>query len=163
MHFRSWGWNGPLAGFCVAVLLAGATVGCGKKLIGKPTYTLKLTATSALNNGGRPVAYPLRYRVIQVTDPLPLAGMKLERLWDKEESMLGGALLSKGPESMIEPNAQKAEKPVPLDPQAKAIVVIGNFTKTKDSCFYHVQPITGKKSVVLDLTADATCLRPTKP
>ena len=128
--------------------------------------SLRLTASPRLNNCGRATAYPLHYKVIQVTDPLPLAGMKLDRLWDHEAEMLGGAMLARGPEQEIEPGAVRTG-PVTVDPNAKAMVVIGNFCRTDGSCFYYVQNVNqggkkkDKKALSVSLTADSTCFSPT--
>ena len=45
----------------------------------------------------------------------------------------------------------------------RAVVVIGDFCKTQGSCFYFSQSIPEnlKKNIVLDLTADSTCIGPT--
>ncbi|HEY6866504.1 MAG TPA: type VI secretion system lipoprotein TssJ [Candidatus Eisenbacteria bacterium] len=145
----------------------------GCSMMGKGTpkqvpVVLKMTATGALNNCGRAVPLVLHYRMIQVTDTQPLAGMKLDQLYDHEAEMLGGALSWAGPDLSIEPGATKQEAPVPVAPGAKAVVVLGNFCKTRESCFYYAFPLanaTGKqykKQILLDLTADSTCIGPTK-
>lgn len=76
--------------------------------------------------------------------------------------MLAGGLVWLGPESVIEPGATKKDKPIPLDPSAKAVVIIANYCKTKESCFYHAEPVTSKKKLEIRLTADATCLTPSQ-
>jgi type VI secretion system VasD/TssJ family lipoprotein len=157
-----------LAGSAVAVPLVGL-LGCAHAPKGSssgPGVSLRLTASPRLNNCGRATAYPLHYKVIQVTDPLPLAGMTVERLWDHEAEMLGGAMLGKGPEQVIEPGKVRTD-PLTVDPNAKALVVVGNFCRTTGSCFYYVQNVNqggkkkGKKAISLDLTADSTCFSPT--
>ena len=130
---------------------------------GKPKVDVVLTAGKDLNNCGKSAALPLSYRIIQVTDAGPLAGLKPERLWGHEEEMLGGGLVWRGPESVIEPGTSKVDKDIPLDPRAKAVVVVGNFCKTRESCFYSAQPVTGKKRSKIHLTADASCLTPVQP
>jgi len=102
------------------------------------------------------VAYPLSYKVIQVTDSRPIAGMKLERLWGHEQDLLRGVFVNVTPQVVVEPKAHKEEKPVTIEKTTKAVIVLGNFCKTSGSCFYHVEPFDGK-SLVIDLTADASC------
>jgi len=157
-----------LAGSTAALVLAGLP-GCAHAPKGSsagPGVSLRITASPRLNTCGRATAYPLHYKVIQVTDPLPLAGMTLERLWDHEAEMLGGAMLARGPEQVIEPGAVKTD-PVAVDGNAKAVVVIGNFCRTSGSCFYYVQNVNqggkkkDKKALSVSLTADSTCFSPT--
>ena len=150
----------------VLAVLASLT-GCAAMGKGTPKgrlVTLKLTASSNLNNCGRAVPLVLHYRMIQVTDAAPLAGMKLGLLYGHEQDMLGGALLWAGMDTAIEPGATRTDPPVQIDPRAKAVVVIGDFCKTQGSCFYFSQSIPEnlKKNIVLDLTADSTCIGPTR-
>jgi len=151
------GTNAILAAALVAVLSGCAHV----PMVSKSGFNLALTTTATLNNCGKSTAFPLQYRVLQVSDASPLAGMRLERLWDHEGDMLGGALVWKGPAMSITPGTKRKDEPVAIDPRTKAIVVLGNFCKTNESCFYYVQSVA-KKKVDLELTADATCLTPTK-
>ena len=151
-----------------AVLVAlGSLLGCAAVGKGSPkgrAVTLNIAATSSLNNCGRAVPLVLHYRMIQVTDAAPLAGMKLGLLYGQEREMLDGALLWAGTDMSIEPGATRQDPPVQIDPRARAVVVIGNFCKTRESCFYFSQPIPAKlkKNIVLDLTADSTCIGPTR-
>jgi len=156
-----------LATALVALIAFGSSLGCS--LMGKSTpkgrlLALKLTASSSLNNCGKSVPQRLYYRVIQVTDAAPLAGMKLENVWDRESEMLGGAFISRGPDLSIEPGTSRPDAPVAIDPRAKAVVVIGNFCMTRGSCFYFSQAIPEKlkKALSLDLTVDSTCIAPTR-
>jgi type VI secretion system VasD/TssJ family lipoprotein len=156
-----------LASAMAALAVLASVAGCS--LMGKSTpksrqVTLKLTATSRLNNCGKSVPQRLYYRVIQLTDAAPLAGMKLENVWDRESEMLGGAFISRGADLSVEPNASRPDAPVTLDARTKAVVVIGNFCMTQGSCFYFSQaiPEKQKKALVLDLTADSTCIGPTR-
>jgi type VI secretion system VasD/TssJ family lipoprotein len=156
-----------LAPAMAALLVLGASFGCAAMGKGTPKggrVTLKLTATSRLNNCGKSVPQRLYYRVIQVTDAAPLAGMKLENIWDRESEMLGGAFISRGSDLSIEPNASRPDPPVTLDPRTKAVVVIGNFCQTQGSCYYFslAIPEKKKKALALDLTADSTCIGPTR-
>ena len=63
----------------------------------------------------------------------------------------------------IEPGVTRTDAPVQLDLRTRAVVVIGNFCKTRESCFYFAQtlPQKMKKNLFLDLTADSTCIGPT--
>jgi len=153
------------AGALLAAL--GALLGCSAMGKGTPKgrlVKLHITASSNLNNCGRAVPLVLHYRMIQVTDAAPLAGMKLGLLYGQEQEMLDGALVWAGMDLSIEPGASRIDPPVKIDPRARAVVVIGNFCKTKESCFYFAQPIPAKlkKDLLLDLTADSTCIGPTR-
>jgi type VI secretion system VasD/TssJ family lipoprotein len=150
-----------------ALSLLASLSGCAAMGKGTPkakTITLKITTTSSLNNCGRAVPLVLHYRMIQVKDAAPLAGMKLGNLFGHEQEMLDGALLWAGMDTSIEPGTTRTDPPVPIDPQAKAVVLIGDFCKSQGSCFYYTQAIPEKlkKGIVLDLTADSTCIGPTR-
>jgi len=156
-----------LATAIVALAAVGSSFGCaamGKGTPKGPVMTLRMTATSRLNNCGKSVPQRLYYRVVQVTDAAPLAGMKLENIWDRESEMLGGAFVARGADLSIEPNASRPDAPVTLDPRTKAVVVIGNYCKTQGSCFFFSQPLPAKKkkALAIDLTADSTCIGPTR-
>jgi len=152
-----------------AVLVLGAlglSTGCGAMSKGAPSgklVSVRMTATSRLNNCGKAVPLVLHYRMVQVTDATPLAGMKLENIYDREAEMLGGAFVARGPDLTIEPGTSHTDAPVRLDARTKAVVVIGNFCKTQGSCFYFAKtlPLKMKKNLFLDLTADSACIGPT--
>jgi type VI secretion system VasD/TssJ family lipoprotein len=151
----------------VALVVLGSLSGCSMMGMSTPRSRLvavKMTATGRLNNCGKSVPQRLYYRMIQVTDAAPLAGMKLENVWDRESEMLGGAFISRGADLSIEPGASRPDASVALDPRTKAVVVIGNFCMTQGSCFYFSQAIPEKlkKALSLDLTADSTCIGPTR-
>jgi len=157
-----------VAGAPMLVAIAGCSgMPFAKKGGGPPPAVLTMTATSSLNNCGRAVPLVLHYRMLQLSDTQPLAGMKLDQLYDHESEMLGGALVWRGPDLVIEPGARKSEAPVPVVPGAKAIVVLANFCRTRGSCLTYVFDLanaTGKeykKHIALDLTADSTCIGPT--
>lgn len=147
----------------VTTIVAAATTGCaaGGLLKSKPKLKLELRSTANLNNCGRTAAAPLRVRLLQVTDAAALAGAALTQVWGREETFLGGAFVARS-EDAIDPASKKEVPAIELDPKARAVVVVGNFCKTQGSCWYHVQPRKGNGGISLDLTADASCLRPTK-
>jgi type VI secretion system VasD/TssJ family lipoprotein len=147
----------------VALVLSAGCASMGKSTPKGKLVTIKMTATNRLNNCGRQVPLVLHYRVVQVTDATPLAGMKLENVYDRESEMLGGAFVSRGPDLTIEPGTSRQDAPVQIDPRTRAVVVLGNFCKTRASCFYFAQtvPAKMKKNLALDLTADSTCIGPT--
>ena len=153
----------------ITMLVLGTLVlssGCAAMGKGTPKgklVTLKITSTRRLNNCGRPVPLVLHYRMVQVTDAAPLAGMKLENVYDRESEMLGGAFVSRGPDLTIEPGVTRTDAPMQIDPRTRAVVVLGNFCKTRESCFYFAKavPAKMKKNLLLDLTADSTCIGPT--
>jgi type VI secretion system VasD/TssJ family lipoprotein len=139
--------------------LAALAAGCGKApFVGKGTLHVTLTAAADCNSCGRPGGYPLTYRVLQVTDASVVNGMTLTQLWDKEEKLLGPALLDKK-DAFIDPG-QKRELPVEKKPGAGAMIVVGNFCRSKGSCWYFAQSLS--KGASVKLTAGADCLSPAK-
>lgn len=146
----------PLA---AAGLAIGILSGCAKApLVGKGALHVVLAATKDCNNCGKPSGYPLTYRVLQVTDASALTGTSLTQLWDKEEKLLGPALLKKT-EAYIDPG-QSRELPVERAPGVKALVVVGNFCKSRGSCWYFVQPLSQGGTV--RLTAGPSCFTAAK-
>src|SRR6267143_2222248 len=91
----------------VALVLSSGCAAMGKGTPKGKLVALKMTASSRLNNCGRQVPLVLHYRIVQVTDATPLAGMKLENVYDRESEMLGGAFVSRGPDLTIEPGASR--------------------------------------------------------
>ncbi|HEV2105469.1 MAG TPA: type VI secretion system lipoprotein TssJ [Candidatus Eisenbacteria bacterium] len=141
----------------LAALLALAS-GCAGKLLGKGTLHVTLTATPDCNSCGRPTGYPLTFRVLQVTDASAITGMSLTQLWDKEDKLLGAAFLDKK-ESFIDPGETK-ELPVERKPGAVAMIVVGNFCRSRGSCWFYAQSLARGGSV--KLVAGADCLSAAK-
>ncbi len=143
-----------------ALLLAVALLaGCAKApLIGKGTLRVVMTAEGTCNSCGQSTGYPLTYRVLQVKDASALTGTTLTQVWDKEEKILGAAFISKT-EATIDPG-QSRDLPVQRARDATAMVVVGNFCKTKGSCWYWVQPLASGGTV--KLTAGPGCFTATK-
>lgn len=142
-----------------ALLLALAvTLGCAKVPIvgGKPALDLKVTATADCNSCGKPNGYPIYIRFLQVTDPSAMTGVSLAQLWDREDKVLGAALVAKS-EQVVDPGTSKEIK-IEKDPKAKSVIIVGNFCKSEGNCWYMIKPPKGG----LKLTADASCLRETK-
>ena len=147
---------GWLAAGAVALACAG---GCAKApLIGKGSLHVTLVAAADCNSCGKASGYPLTYRVLQVSDASALTGASLTQLWDKEDKLLGAALLKKT-EAYIDPGQSK-ELPVTRAPGATAMVIVGNFCKTKGSCWYFVQPLA--KGGAIKLTAGSSCFAAAK-
>ena len=144
----------------LAPALALAQVsGCAKApLVGKGTLRVVLTATADCNSCGKPSGYPLTYRVLQVTDASPLTGTSLTQVWDKEDKLLGPALLKKT-ESFIDPGQSK-ELPLQREKGVTTLVVVGNFCKTRGACWYFVQPLAQGGTV--RLTAGSSCFTAAK-
>jgi type VI secretion system VasD/TssJ family lipoprotein len=140
-----------LALLTVAPLLAG----CAKApLIGKGSVKVTMTATADCNSCGKGTGYPLTYRVLQVTDTSLLTGMTLTQLWDKEEKLLGPALLSKS-ESFIDPGQTKT-LPLERADGAAAVVVVANFCRSAGPCWYYAQPFS--RGGTVKLVAGPECL-----
>jgi len=140
------------------VILAIPIAGCAKLPLigGKPTVKLKIAGTADLNNCGKSSA-SLSFRVVQATDASPLTGATLLQFWDREKDLLAGSFVDVSETKFVDPG-KSVEFVVPLKPDTRAVVVVGNFCKTLGSCWYVVAPRKGGGGVKLDLTADASCL-----
>ena len=139
--------------------LAVSLAGCAKApFMGKGSLHVTLTATTYSNSCGKPVGYPLTYRVLQVTDASVVKSMTLTQLWDKEEKLLGPALLDKK-EAFIDPGQTK-DLVIEKKPGATAMIVVGNFCRSKGECWYFAQSLD--KSGSVKLTAGTDCLRAEK-
>jgi type VI secretion system VasD/TssJ family lipoprotein len=137
-----------------SVFALALIAGCAKlPFVGKPMLHVFLTAAADCNSCDKPSGYPLTYRVLQVTDASALTGASLTQVWDKEEKLLGGALLKKT-DAYIDPG-QARELPLEPAPGAKSLVVVGNFCKSKGSCWYYVQSLS--KSGTVKLIAGSSC------
>lgn len=148
-----------LAAGAVLFALAALAAGCAKApFVGKGTLHVTLTAAADCNSCGRPGGYPLTYRVLQVTDASVVNGMTLTQLWDKEEKLLGPALLEKK-DAFIDPG-QKRELAIEKKPGAGALIVVGNFCRSRGSCWYFAQSLARGASV--KLVAGADCLSAAK-
>jgi type VI secretion system VasD/TssJ family lipoprotein len=149
----------PIVAGALACALASLVVGCSKvPFAGSPALHVVLKAAADCNSCGKPSGYPLTYRVLQVTDASALTGTSLTQLWDKEEKLLGPALLKKS-EAFIDPG-QERELPLERQKTATAVVVVGNFCKSKGSCWYFVQPLS--KGGTIKLVAGANCFAAAK-
>jgi type VI secretion system VasD/TssJ family lipoprotein len=137
--------------------------GCAKVPIvgGASKAKIELRAMPNCNSCGKDQGYPLTFRVVQLTDASPLAGVTLVQLWDHEDKLLGGVFVSKSTNDVIEPGSKK-ELSVELDDKTRAVVLVGNFCKTSGSCWYHVGTRKGGGGVTMRLLADASCLKVTR-
>ena len=81
------------------------------------------------------------------------------RMWDREEKVLGSALLSHS-DVVVDPGTRK-EASVDRVAQAKTAVVVGNFCKAEGTCWYLIKPLKGK-STTIKLALDPACLHETK-
>ncbi len=98
---------GRLVAAAALLALVGSLASCAKApFMGKGSLKVSLTATTYCNSCGKPAGYPLTYRVLQVTDASVVKSMTLTQLWDKEEKLLGPALLDKK-EAFIDPGQSK--------------------------------------------------------
>lgn len=144
-----------LLGALALLIAAPLLTGCAKApLIGKGSVKVTLSAAEDCNSCGKGTGYPLTYRVLQVTDTSLLTGMTLTQLWDKEEKLLGPALLSKS-ESFIDPGQTKS-LPLERAAGAAAVVVVANFCRSAGSCWYYAQPLSQGGTV--KLLAGPECL-----
>jgi type VI secretion system VasD/TssJ family lipoprotein len=136
------------------VLLAGLFLlsGCAVKGLGKRSLSVSLTAAADCNSCGRPTGNPLQYRVLQVKDASVMTGMALTQLWDKESEKLGAALLDRR-EAFIDPGKTQRLQVV-RKPEATAMIVVGNFCRSRGTCWYYAQPLSQGGSVKLVAGAD---------
>ena len=101
----------------VASLAAGAlgmlgVWGCAKVPLvgGAAKAKIELTAASNCNSCGKSQGYPLTFRVVQLTDASPLAGVTLVQLWDHEDKLLGSVFVAKSTNDVIEPGSKKVSR-----------------------------------------------------
>ena len=106
---------------------------------GKPSIKLTLEAAPLVNSCGRSSGLPLTVRVLQVSDASALSGATLDHLWDREEKVLGSALLSHA-DVVVDPGTRK-ETSIDRVAQAKTAVVVGNFCKAEGTCWYLIKPL----------------------
>jgi type VI secretion system VasD/TssJ family lipoprotein len=146
----------PLAVALLAAGLASSAFllgGCAKlPIVGKKALKVELRATPDCNSCGRPTGYPLTFRVLQVTDPSLLSGMTLTQLWDKEEKLLGPAMLKKT-EGIVDPG-RSIDLPVEKQDGATAMVIVGHYCQVTGSCWYYVHYLSKGGSVKLKAGPD---------
>jgi type VI secretion system VasD/TssJ family lipoprotein len=154
--------RGLRGGTAVALALSCAVLtGCSSLPFvgGKPSIKLTLEAAPLVNSCGRSSGLPLTVRVLQVSDASALSGATLDHLWDREEKVLGSALLSHA-DVVVDPGTRK-ETSIDRVAQAKTAVVVGNFCKAEGTCWYLIKPLKGK-STTIKLALDPACLHETK-
>jgi type VI secretion system VasD/TssJ family lipoprotein len=143
-----------LAGACLLALApACAKVGLGG---GAPKVTV--TAASDLNSCGSATGYPLTFRVLQVADAGAITGMTLSQLWDKEQQLLGAGLLDRR-EAFVDPG-RSVTIALQKKPGATAVIVVGNFCRSRDQCWHYAHPLSQGSSI--RLRAGADCLSAAK-
>jgi type VI secretion system VasD/TssJ family lipoprotein len=147
----------------VAGLLAAALVVCACAKVpivgGKPSVKVAFTATPDCNSCGRPTGYPLTVRLLQVSDASAMTGVTLAQLWDREDKVMGAALIAKT-DDVIDPGTRKEWK-VETDSKARAVIVVGNFCRAEGTCWYLVKPLKGG-GASLKVALEASCLRETR-
>jgi type VI secretion system protein VasD len=124
---------------------------------GKPKANVRMTASATSNDCGKGTGAPLRFRILQLRDGSVLTGVSVADLWDKEDKLLGAAFIARSQDMVIEPGTRKSLS-VELDPEARAVAVVGDFCKTQGSCWYDVRSRKGG-GLGFDLVAEASCLR----
>lgn len=156
MHFRFLTVAGtiPLAA-ALAMLLS-----CAKMPLvgGTPMLSIKISSTPDANSCGRGTGNSLYFRILQVSDANTVTGLALAQLWDKEDKVLGPALLAKN-EEVIDAGSSRELK-LERNAAAKAVVVVGNFCNTEGTCWRIIHPASAGSK--LTLMVDASCLRQTK-
>ena len=148
------------AGACAALSFVVALGSCAKVPVvgGKPQISLRLSSTADANSCGRGTGNSLYFRVLQLSDATAVSSLSLAQLWDKEDKVLGAALVAKS-EDVIDA-ASRREIKIERNPGAKAIVVVGNFCKTEGSCWRVIRPVSAGTSLTLQV--DASCLSEAK-
>jgi type VI secretion system VasD/TssJ family lipoprotein len=146
------------AALVAAGLLTFALPSCSKVGLGGGAPKVTLTAARDCNSCGRDGGYPLTFRVLQVTDPSVLTGMTLTQLWDKEEKLLGGALLDRR-EGVVDPG-RSITIPLEKKPGATAVIVVGNFCQSREQCWFFSQPLARGGRVKLVAGADCLSVAP---
>ena len=150
-----------LAGGIAAAAALSVTASCSALpfIGGKPSVRLVMEAAPLVNSCGEAKGLPLTVRVLQVSDASALSGITLDRLWDREEKVLGSALLARG-DAIVDPGTRKEVKFDRVS-QAKSVVVVGNFCKAEGACWYVIKPLKGG-GATLKLSLGPTCLQETK-
>ena len=146
------------------VCLALATAGCGIFTGGKPAaagggggkaITLVLSAEAKLNTCGDGPANALGVRIYQLGGDRGISGAPQAALWENDEKELGQELLDKQ-ELFLDPGS-KQPVTLHLKPGVRAVAVIGNFCKSKGTCWKWVQPVEGMHSEIA-LRFGETCV-----
>jgi type VI secretion system VasD/TssJ family lipoprotein len=151
----------PSVAIAAASVLTLAVLGSCSKLPlvgGDPELKIKLAATEKCNSCGESTGYPVTVRVLQVTDASGLSGASLVQVWDREDQLLGDAMLGKPVQDVLDPGTNREWK-IGRDPKAAAVVVMGNFCKTEGSCWFFVRKLEGGGGASLDLYLDESCVR----
>jgi type VI secretion system VasD/TssJ family lipoprotein len=143
-----------LAAACLVVL----SPACAKVGLGGAAPKVTVTAARDCNSCGGASGYPLTFRVLQVSDVSAITGMTLNQLWDKEEKLLGPALLDRR-EAFVDPG-RAVTIPLEKKPGATALIVLGNFCQSREQCWYFAQPLS--KGSRVKLIAGADCLSAAK-
>jgi type VI secretion system VasD/TssJ family lipoprotein len=138
----------------VVASLALLLPSCAKVGLGGGAPKVSVRASTDCNSCGRASGYPLTFRVLQVTDASVLSGMTLTQLWDKEEKLLGPALLDKR-EAFVDPG-RSVSIALEKKPGATAVIVVGNYCQSREQCWYYAQPLSQGRTV--KLLAGADCL-----
>lgn len=155
-----WSWMGLSLGF-----LALAATGCGIFGGGKSAaagaddgrkISLVLSADAKLNTCGDGPANALGVRVYQLGGDRGISGAPQAALWESDEKELGPELLDKQ-EFFLDPGS-KQPVTLRLKPQARAVAVIGNFCRSKGTCWKWVQPVEGMRSEIV-LRFGETCVQ----
>jgi type VI secretion system VasD/TssJ family lipoprotein len=143
----------------LAALLVVGSLSCAKGG-GKRTFTLEVTTLAKANSCGQETGNSLSFRIVQVTDATPIAGVPLANVWDREERVFGAAFVAKK-DGYVDPGLpKKARFQYELDPKAKAVVFVGSFCKPEGECWYVTRSLD--KGRTLRLTIDEFCARERK-
>jgi len=143
-----------LAAACLLTLAPS----CAKVGLGGGAPRVTVTAARDVNSCGSDTGYPLTFRVLQVSDAGAITGMTLSQLWDKEQALLGPALIDRR-EAFVDPGRTMTLS-LEKKPGVTAVIVIGNFCQSRDQCWYFAQPLSQGSRI--KLLAGADCLSAAK-
>lgn len=154
------GWAAPLLA-CLVLTTAGCGIfGGGKSSSsgagGGREVSLVLSAEAKLNTCGDGPANALGVRVYQLGGDRGMAGAPQAALWENDEKELGQELLERQ-EFFLDPGSKQSVT-LRLKPQARAVAVVGNFCRSRETCWKWVQPVEGVRSPI-ELRFGETCVQ----
>ena len=120
---------------------------------GSKKFTVELASAPNLNACRGEQGYPLKLHVLQVGDTTGIAGSSLADVWDREREIFtrGGGVLAVA-DTVVQPNSHIELKLV-REPNATAVVLVGNFCKPAGSSWYYVHPFSRGSNAKASLTA----------
>jgi len=131
-----------------AVAAALLIAGCSHDVM------LRVTSVHNLNSPTKDRGHRLAYRLVQLKEMPPMAGVQFPSLWRHEKDVFPGLVLGEPEEGNLDPDTT-VKLSVKRDKAATAFMLVGNYYKPQGSCWYYVQSFAQGSSVTL--TAGPSC------